>query len=167
MKYFYTPLLLAFCASYASAHVTLETPKATAGETYKAVFRIGHGCAGSPTTALTVTIPDGVIKVKPMPKAGWTLSRTVQTITWTAKSLDAAIGDDQYDEFVLRAALPATAGALWWKTAQSCEIGSNAWTEIPAQGTSTKGLKAPAALLELTSKHEAPAAAPQAPAHHH
>jgi periplasmic copper chaperone A len=35
------------------------------------VLRVGHGCEGSPTTAIRVQIPEGVIAVKPMPKAGW------------------------------------------------------------------------------------------------
>jgi uncharacterized protein YcnI len=32
---------------------------------------------------------------------------------------------------------------------QTCEKGSNQWVEVPASGASTKGLKSPAALLEV------------------
>src|SRR5262245_42512476 len=57
----------------ASAHITLETQQAPVGASYKAVMRVPHGCEGSPTTAIRIRIPEGVIAVKPMPKPGWTL----------------------------------------------------------------------------------------------
>jgi uncharacterized protein YcnI len=47
----------------ASAHVVLDQREAAVGTYYKPVFQIGHGCEGSPTTALRVKIPDGVIAV--------------------------------------------------------------------------------------------------------
>jgi uncharacterized protein YcnI len=72
----------------ASAHVVFEQNQAEAGTGYKAVMKVGHGCAGSATTAIRVRIPEGVIDVKPMPKAGWTLttraakySRTIPACT--------------------------------------------------------------------------------------
>jgi periplasmic copper chaperone A len=46
--------------------------------------------------------------------------------------------------------LPPTPGALWFRVLQVCESGRNDWSEIPASGTVTRGLKAPAALLEVT-----------------
>src|ERR1700761_2559866 len=60
-------------AAPVSAHVTLQGREAAVGASYKAVFVVPHGCAGSATTKLRVQIPDGVIDAKPMPKAGWTL----------------------------------------------------------------------------------------------
>ena len=50
---------------------------------------------------------------------------------------------------MLRASLPAAAGPMWFKVLQTCEKGSTDWAEVPASGTSTKGIKAPAALLEI------------------
>ena len=38
---------------------------------------------------------------------------------------------------------------MWFKVLQTCEKGSIDWAEVPASGTSTKGLKTPAALLEI------------------
>ena len=93
----------------ALAHVTLETQQAVAGSTYKAVLRVGHGCDGSPTTAIRVRIPEGMIAVKPMPKPGWelttkeapyakpvqyfesTLTSGVAEIAWTGGSLPDAV----------------------------------------------------------------------------
>ncbi len=67
-------LALSICAiaiSTAHAHVTLERQEAAIGASYKAVFRVPHGCGASPTLKVRVRIPDGVIGVKPMPKPGW------------------------------------------------------------------------------------------------
>lgn len=158
---------LLFAAAGAAAHVVLEEPVALAGSSYRAAFRIGHGCAGRPTTGLTVYLPAGVRGAKPMPKAGWTLStrraplaqpyeshgKTVREdvveVRWTVNDPAQALADDWYDEFVLRATLPQQAGALWFRVLQTCASGQLDWAEVPAQGTSTRGLKAPAALLEV------------------
>ena len=61
--------LAALASSAASAHVTLEQREASIGAPYKAKFRVPHGCGNSPTVKVRVRIPDGVVDVKPMPKA--------------------------------------------------------------------------------------------------
>lgn len=151
----------------ASAHVVLEDQAALAGSSYRAAFRVGHGCSGSPTTAIRVVLPAGVRGAKPMPKPGWTLAirraplaqpydshgKTVREdvveISWTASVPEHALPDAWYDEFVLRTTLPAQAGPLWFRVVQTCASGQLDWAEVPAQGTSTRGLKAPAVLLEV------------------
>lgn len=163
--------------SAAFSHVVLEEPTALAGRNYRATLRVGHGCDGSPTTAIKVYIPTGFQGAKPMPKPGWNLTTTltqlekpyknhgkvvtedVAEITWSASTKDHWLPDSHYDEFVLRGGLPETAGALWFKVLQICDKGSNAWVEVPSTGTSTQGLKAPAALLEVMDSH--------APRHQH
>ena len=62
-----------FVVSPVAAHVSLENRQATIGAGYKAVFTVPHGCAGSATVKIRVQVPEGVIAVKPMPKAGWTV----------------------------------------------------------------------------------------------
>ena len=164
--------LLAFAAillaSTARAHVTLEQPEAAAGSTYKAVLRVGHGCDGSPTVAIRVRIPDGMIAVKPMPKPGWqlatrvepypepvryfesTLTEGVREIAWTGGELP----DEWYDEFVFRGRLPdAPAGTvLWFPVVQECAAGVNRWIEIPAEGRSADDYAEPAPGLTLTGQ---------------
>ncbi len=148
-------------------HVVLDEPVAMAGANYKATLRVGHGCEGAPTTAITVLIPSGFQGAQPKFKPGWVLTvqrdklaqpysshgktvlEDVSEITWTAASREHALPDAFFDEFVLRGGLPQDAQALWFKVLQTCENGRNDWTQIPAQGLSTKGLKFPAALLEL------------------
>ena len=102
-------------ASVVSAHVTLERQEAAVGGSYKAVFRVPHGCGTSPTLKVRVRIPEGVIAVKPMPKPGWqietvkgkyeksytmfhdvTISEGVKEVAWSGR-----LPDENYDELVL------------------------------------------------------------------
>ena len=154
-------------ASTVFGHVALEDQAALAGRSYKAVLKVGHGCAGSPTTAIRVSIPTGFAGAKPMPKAGWRLdiktaklavpydsygklvTEDVSEITWTATSKDSWLSEAQYDEFVLRGGLPQKDGAMWFKVLQTCDKGSNDWSQIPAAGVDAHSLKSPAALLEI------------------
>jgi uncharacterized protein YcnI len=162
----------------ARAHATLEQPSAVAGSYHKAVVMIGHGCEGQATHTVRITVPAGFNGAKPQPKPGWTLAiqreklaqpylshgkeitDTVTQVTWTADSAAAQLPDAQYDEFVLRGQLPATPGPLWFKVQQLCPSGQLDWAEVPASGTSTKGLKSPAVLLNVTP------VSPDAHAHH-
>lgn len=161
-------------ASVVFAHITLEDKAALAGASYKAILKVGHGCEGSPTTAIKVIIPAGFAGAKPMSKVGWKLdiktaklaepydnhgklvTDDVSEITWTAASKDSWLPEAYYDEFVLRGGLPkkvnervGDSGAMWFKVLQTCDKGSNDWSQIPASGVDIKGLKTPAALLEI------------------
>lgn len=156
-----------FLCSPASAHVVLDEPAALAGQGYKAALRIGHGCEGSPTTAVTVTLPAGFSGAKPQPKPGWTvairveklarpleshgrrITEDVTALSWTATAREHWLPDSHFDEFVLRGTLPAREGPLWFKVLQVCEQGSIDWSEIPASPAAAHGLKRPAALLEV------------------
>ncbi|WP_026311890.1 YcnI family copper-binding membrane protein [Bradyrhizobium huanghuaihaiense] len=163
-------LMAALAASPAAAHVTLETKQATVGSYYKAVFAVPHGCAGSPTVKIRVQIPEGVIAVKPMPKAGWSvdvvegkyateydyhgnkLSSGVKEVAWSGGKLP----DKYYDEFVMQTLLtdalkPNT--TLYFPVVQECETGVSRWIEIPAEqaGHSHEG-KSPAPGVKLLPK---------------
>ena len=156
------------------AHIVLQDGAAASGASYRAVLRVGHGCDGSATTGITVTLPAGFNGTQPMPKAGWTVTTTtgklaqpyeshgktftegVLEISWIAKGAVNALPDAFYDEFVLRGTTPQKPGPLWFKVVQTCEKGSAAWVEVPASGMSTKGLKNPAALLEVLDVQTAP-----------
>ncbi len=152
-------LAACFACGAANAHIALDQPTAAAGSTYKAVLRVGHGCDGTATTGLAVRIPAGFKGAKPQPKPGWTLAvrreklaatEEVVEIRWTAASRESALPDSQFDEFALAGRLPEQAGPLWFKVTQTCESGQIDWSQVPAEGTATKGLKQPAVLLEVT-----------------
>jgi periplasmic copper chaperone A len=178
MKFHIATKIIAACAIGAWAmpvfsHVSLETMKAPAGSTYKAVFQVGHGCQGSPTTGISVQIPAGFQGAKPYPKAGWALetrlaklarpydnhgkqvSEDVTTVSWTAASKEAALPEAYFDEFMLRGRLPDAAGPMWFKVLQTCTSGSANWSEVPAPGASAKTLKLPALLLEIVASSAA------------
>ena len=166
------PLLAVVLAtSPAGAHVSLENRQASIGSYYKAVFAVPHGCAGSATVKIRVQIPEGVIGIKPMPKAGWNLetvkgkyaaeydfhgsklSEGVKEVMWSGGKL----ADDNYDEFVMATFLtdrlkPNT--ILYFPVVQECEQGTSRWIDIPAQssGGHDHGSKSPAPGVKLMPK---------------
>jgi uncharacterized protein YcnI len=160
-----TATLYILYVSAAAAHATLEVQQAPINSFYKAVMRVPHGCEGSPTLKVRIQIPEGVIAVKPMPKAGWTLelvkgkyeksydyfgtpmSEGVKEITWSGN-----LPDEYYDEFIFRGKLtdslkPDT--VLYFPTVQECEKGVDRWIEIPAAGTDPESYEFPAPGLKL------------------
>ncbi|MGY3233702.1 MULTISPECIES: YcnI family copper-binding membrane protein [unclassified Bradyrhizobium] len=168
-----TPLLIlvgALVASPAAAHVYLEGKQATVGASYKAVFAVPHGCSGSPTIKIRVQIPEGVIAVKPMPKAGWNvdivegqyasaydyhgnkLTSGVKEVVWSGGNLP----DRNYDEFVVSSFLtdslkPNT--TLYFPVVQECEKGVSRWIEIPVEGAAhSREDKSPAPGVKLLPK---------------
>ena len=165
---------IVLAVSPVSAHISLETKQAAIGSAYKAVFAVPHGCKGSPTIKIRVQIPEGVIAVKPMPKAGWNveaisgkytaeydyhgtkLSEGVKEVVWSGGKLP----DHNYDEFVISTFL--TAGlkpdtTLYFPVVQECEQGISRWIDIPAEGQPgqtghDEGSKSPAPGVKLMPK---------------
>jgi uncharacterized protein YcnI len=142
-------LALASFTCAAGAHVTLEYPAAPAGASYKATFKVGHGCGESATRQVVVDLPAGMTGAHPMPKAGWQVAVEPTRVTWTAKSREDTLPSAHYDEFVLVAKLPAEAGTLYWPVRQVCEQGRSDWIEVPRDGQKFSDLKSPAAALEV------------------
>lgn len=155
------------------AHATLEQGEAAVGASYKAVFRVPHGCDGKPTNTVRVQIPEGVITAKPMPKAGWTLEKVtgayagsyayydrtltegVKEVIWSGGNL----GDDEYDEFVVRVFLTAglpVGQMLYFPIVQECPEGAaERWIEIPKEGQDPHDLEGPAPGIKLIEKPQA------------
>ena len=161
--------LATLAVSSASAHITLENRQATIGSSYKAVFAVPHGCAGSATIKIRVQIPEGVIAVKPMPKPGWNVetikgkyaaeydyhgtkySEGVKEVVWSGGKLP----DDFYDEFVISTYLtgalkPNT--VLYFPVVQECEQGVSRWIDIPADPAHAHDSKWPAPGVQLNPK---------------
>lgn len=168
--------MLGLSASMSAAHVVLEMPATEIGKPYKAVFKVTHGCKGSPTVKVTIEFPEGVIAIKPMPKPGWqittekapyakeykfyhgmTLKEGVKRIVWSGGSLP----DDFYDEFVastfIAGELPANQDLAFTVT-QQCETGEMRWSET-AELEHREHLEWPAPLLKLLPAADEP--------HHH
>jgi hypothetical protein len=164
-------------AAPAAAHVVLSPAQAAPGAYYAGAFRVSHGCSGSPTVALRVTIPPGVLSAKPQPKAGWSLSiereplarpvkgeggqmlrERVKAVTWRGR-----LPDDEFDEFGLMLKLPAAAGPLYFPAVQTCETGETRWVDIPVPGAARPATPAPE--LEVTPAAGRPEG--MAGMHHH
>jgi periplasmic copper chaperone A len=154
-------LTLALPSPGAFAHATLERKEASPNASYRGVVQITHGCDGQPTTKVSVTIPEGVVGAKPMPKPGWTVTTEkgpyaraypyfhgdiregVKTITWTGGSLP----DDQVDEFTFFARVTdafAPGSTVYFPIEQDCATGQYRWSEVPAAGQDAHALKSPA-----------------------
>jgi uncharacterized protein YcnI len=131
------------------AHVSLTTKQSPIDSHYKAVLSVPHGCKGSPTTKIRVRIPEGVVGVKPQPKAGWTLETIkgdyakpyarygtpitsgVKEVIWTGGPLP----DDHYDEFLFISYLSsdlAPNSTLFFPVVQECEDGVVRWIDLPS-----------------------------------
>ncbi|PYI38935.1 nuclear export factor GLE1 [Arthrobacter psychrolactophilus] len=151
----------------ASAHVS-ATPSETAAGAYSLVtFAVGHGCDGSATKSLTITLPDELNDATPTVNPNWTISKATQkldtprtlangskvsertaSITYTAKT---PLLDGQRDTFTLSLQLPDAAGTtLHFPTLQNCEVGQTDWKEIPAAGADHDSVEAPAPELTIT-----------------
>lgn len=138
-----TSLFLLFAAP-AMAHVVASPDTAKSGAWFKTDLRITHGCEGSDTTKITVTIPKDILIIKPQVKAGWkinvqkrtldkpvqgphgTITEVTEKISWTGELPDA-----YFDEFGLTMKLPETKETIYLPTLQECKKGNMDWKEIP------------------------------------
>ncbi|KQT90578.1 DUF1775 domain-containing protein [Methylobacterium sp. Leaf466] len=177
----YAALLVTASTTAAFAHVTLERREATPNASYRAVVQVNHGCSGKPTNRVSVTVPEGVIGARPMPKPGWELTTEkgpyaraypyyhgdvgegVKTITWSGGSLP----DDQVDEFTFLARVTDTfapGSTVYFPVQQDCTQGSHSWSEIPAPGQEARSLKAPAPGVTIVAAGPQPATTGATPA---
>lgn len=158
-----TPLLL---SAIAQAHVSFVDAKPMqTGKSFKATFAIPHGCEGATTQKVTVQIPEGVINVKAMPKANWslqqqsgnyaksytlwgkTVNKGVTSIVW-----QGALPDDQYDEFTFTGYLSEADGkTVYFPVTQSCAKSQLLWTDTSghaSHGHDAKELAAPFLMVQ-------------------
>lgn len=131
----------------AQAHVTANPNEGQAGKYFETKFRVSHGCDGSPTVAVHIALPKGMVSVKPQYKAGWnvdikksSLEKPVSAghgkmateqfdeIIWSGGTLP----DTLYDDFGLLMKLPDAEGILWFPVKQVCKEGVSEWKNVPA-----------------------------------
>ena len=123
-------------AAPASAHATVQLYGSTpAAGGYGAMWiRIGHGCDGSPTKKVEVTVPSTFSSAKPQQIAGWNSKVAVRAdgsrlVTWTLKKGGAPLRDDEFADFGIAVKYPAAEGVYMVPTVQRCLVGSIAWNE--------------------------------------
>lgn len=137
----FLPFLLLALPGTAAAHVTVEPRTAPAGGYAKLVFRVPHGCDGSPTVKIAVQIPEGTLSVKPQVHPGWKIStktaklakpvslhgkevvESIREVVWSG-----FLADEYMDEFGMSVKLPDQPGAtLVFAVIQDCKKGSARW----------------------------------------
>jgi uncharacterized protein YcnI len=158
-------------AAPAAAHVTANPATAPSDGFAVIAFRVPHGCEGSPTTSLTVQIPEGVVNVKPEAVAGWQVATKigqyaepvelfgeqvtegVKEVTWSGGSLP----DNQFLDFGLSVKLPPLAPGtkLNFPTIQRCAKGVERWIQVPVEGEEEPELPTPQVeLIAATGEDE-------------
>lgn len=133
----------------ASAHVTVSPDAATAGDYSVLTFAFSHGCEQSPTTSLTIDVPEGVASIAPQIEPGWTIDRVGGNEGIPAQIVYTA---DTPIESGLRATVTLqvnfadeVAGTtVAFPVLQSCADGATDWSEIADAGQDPHDLDAPA-----------------------
>ncbi|MCJ1686301.1 YcnI family protein [Rathayibacter sp. VKM Ac-2927] len=160
----------------ASAHVTAAASSTAAGSYTVVTFSLAHGCEGSPTTGLSITIPEGINSVSPTVNPNWdvvkneveiadpvtdshgnTATQRVSDVVYTAKT---ALADGYRDTLSLQLQLPvdAAGSTLEFPVLQTCETGSTAWDQPTVEGEDEPELPAPTvavtAAMEGSGHHD-------------
>lgn len=113
-------------SSTALAHVSVSGP-GFADTTQVLTFAVGHGCEGSDTVAIEVSIPDEVTTVRALvgpdgfgqPVLTRDDAEVITKVTWTKAEAEA--GDDRYYQFGLRIRVPNMPfETLLFPTKQTC-----------------------------------------------
>ena len=161
MRAFIAAALVVIGTGVADAHVTSSPDNAPANSHFIAHFTVPHGCAGSPTIAVRIKLPDGLGDVKPEHKPGWTITMkryqfagpppqtlgAPEEIEWRGGPLP----DDEYESFGITMLLPPKPGTLYFPTVQTCQKGANNWVNIPANGQPWHEVKEPAPFVRVTA----------------
>jgi uncharacterized protein YcnI len=85
-------ILLALApAAAASAHVSATATSTAAGSSTVVTFSVPHGCDGSPTTVVTIEVPESVPAVTPTVNPNWTVEKVVEQL---AEPLTDAHGNE-------------------------------------------------------------------------
>lgn len=136
----------------ASAHVHVTPEESAAGTTTRLGFSFSHGCADSPTTAITFTIPDGIDGVTPVLDGAWTISRELgddgipTQITYTAVTpVETGTAATLSLDVIFASSVADTSVAF--PVLQTCVAGQTDWSEVAAEGQTEDDLEAPAPVV--------------------
>lgn len=143
----------------ASAHVTVTPDAPVAGAYDVLTFAFGHGCDGSPTTAIRIDLPDGLDSATPTIAPGWTIDverdpsdNLVSAITYTATE---PVPDGLRAAFEVSVKYAADApGTLAFPVEQTCADGSVSWSETVAEGEDPHSVEHPAPTVTLAAAEE-------------
>ncbi|MGG5172668.1 YcnI family protein [Pseudarthrobacter sp. J1738] len=163
-----TAVLLLAGVTAASAHVGVTPDKTEANSYALLTFAVPHGCEGSPTTKVTITLPEQIDQVTPTVNPNWTVAKVTEKlaqpkklatrnsitertskVVYTAKT---PLPDGYRDTLVLSLKVPDAAGTtLIFPTLQNCEKGQTDWSQVAKEGQDPETLDAPAPSFEITA----------------
>lgn len=145
-----TLVLLLALAAPAAAHVDAVTDEpAEPGAEITLGLNFQHGCAGSPTIAMAVEMPEqvDVATVEPVADGEWSAQVDGRVVEWTD---GRPIPDGQEHTFEVRLTLPDTSEeTLYFPTIQRCQDGEYDWIQVPAGDGDPQELEQPAPHLTL------------------
>jgi periplasmic copper chaperone A len=163
-----TGLVVLGVAGAASAHVTVTPSTTAAGGDSLLTLAVPHGCNGSATTKITISMPKEIIEATPTRNPFYAVSKKdvkltkpitaedgdqitekVDTVTYTART---PLPDGYRDAFEIQIQVPDQVGKrLTFPTIQQCQKGQTAWTEVPAPGQDPESLEHPAPGFVITA----------------
>ncbi|MGY3126835.1 uncharacterized protein YcnI [Agrococcus sp. UYP33] len=126
-----TALVVLGPAAAASAHVHVTPSSTEAGATSELAFTFSHGCDGSPTTGVAVTIPEEVPAVTLIANPGWDVALDVADGRVVRFTADEPMPDGVRETLELEVTLPEDAAdgtVLAFPALQSCEVGESDWS---------------------------------------
>lgn len=138
----------------ASAHVGVSPDELVAGDHSVLTFSFSHGCENSPTTALRITMPEGLASVAPTMDGDWTIDvergddGLVSAVTYTAL---APVPTDLRGEVSMSVGLDEnTPDSLAFPVVQQCVEGATEWTQLAENGEDPHSLDSPAPVVTVT-----------------
>jgi len=138
----------------ASAHVHVTPDESAAGSTTRLAFSFSHGCDDSPTTSVTITMPQGIDGVKPVLDGAWKISRELNTdgvptsVTFTALApVESGVAASVALDVIFASSAANTSVAF--PVLQSCVVGSTDWSQVAAPGQTEDDLASPAPVVSV------------------
>ncbi|MGM7697237.1 YcnI family copper-binding membrane protein [Microbacterium sp. A84] len=147
--------LVLIAPAAAQAHVGVSPDTVQADGSAVITFSFTHGCENSPTTALRITMPEGLASVSPTVDANWDIAveradnGLVSAVIYTALTpIPSDLRGAASMAIRLGEAAPA---ALAFPVEQQCEVGVAEWVEIAEDGADPHELDAPAPVVTVTT----------------
>lgn len=141
--------------SMAGAHVGVSPDELVAGDHGVLTFSFSHGCENSPTTALRITMPEGLASVAPTMDSDWNIQvergedGLVSAVTYTAV---APVPTDLRGAVSMGVGLDeSTPDTLAFPVVQQCVEGATEWTQIAENGEDPHSLDAPAPVVSVAA----------------
>ena len=123
---------LAATAGPAAAHVLIETVEPRGDGTTTITFTFDHGCDGEPTSALRVTMPDGVEALGAGQPDGWEAELDPGAVSWAGEP----VPDGERAAFTLDVRVTGEVGQAYvFPAVQECPSGASYdWTDTDPSG---------------------------------